>query len=101
METVHHIPKPLNDCVLIDPEPVPDYVEAKGYTHIVVPDAYKHGPQDPPVWGKVLSMGSGCTAVIHVGDRVVFGKWSYAKVPYHNHLYFMVREQDLLGVDAA
>lgn len=91
--------RPLNDCILIDPEPDPDYAEQLG-SSLIIPDAYKLGPTDPPKWGRVAALGATCTNIVAVGDRVLYGKFSWAKVQLSpdKHLV-LVRECDILAVD--
>lgn len=93
---------PLNDSVLIKPDPPPDYSTFKGYTHIIVPDKYEHGPEDRPVWGIVMAKGPSCKDVtVEVGSHVVFGKWAGARIKqYLSHELILVRESDLLAIDA-
>ncbi len=90
----------LGDCVLLEPEPEVDYATRQGFTHVVVPDAYLAGPVDPPKWGHVLALGPQTTGVVRVGERVLYGKFSWAKLPLAGDAYYaIVREKDLLAVD--
>ena len=92
--------KPLNDCLWIDPEPPLDYHVYLQYQHVVVPDKYAHGPEDRPVWGKVMGKGDRCQLPdITIGSRVVFGKWAPARVRYAGKEYMLIREDDVLAVD--
>lgn len=92
--------KPLNDCLWISPEPIPEYHQYRQFEHIVVPDKYAHGPEDRPVWGKVMAKGDKCVLPnIEVGSRVVFGKWAPARVKYQEKEYLLIREDDVLAVD--
>lgn len=91
---------PTSDCILIDPEPPPAYHVYKQYEHIVVPDAFSHGPEDRPVWGKVLACGSGCKQPIAIGSRVVFGKYAGARITYEKKPFILVREDEILAIDA-
>ena len=97
--------KPLNDCVLIEPEPDPTYKEMTG-TLLHIPDAYKYGPVDAPKWGRIMSFGPSCLSPDHgslelkVGDRVLYGKYGWAKVPLGEGKHLaLVRECDLIAVD--
>lgn len=95
-------PVPLNDAVLIAPEPTPDYLEQRGMADsgLVLPEAYRLGPTDPPTWGKVLQKGAACKdAQVTVGSRVLYGKWAFASLIYEATTYALVRETDLLAVD--
>jgi len=93
--------KPLNDCVLIDPERVKDYTEQKGFTHVIVPEILRVGPTDPPMWGKVVSKGNGCKDdQVQVGSRVLYAKFGWQKVQVDlDRFLALVREYDLLAVD--
>ena len=92
--------KPLNDCVLIDPEPFKSYEEQMGYTHIITPDKYKAGPIDPPIWGKVISKGRECTnSEITHGARILIGKWAGAKLKWEDMNLIIVKEKDVLAID--
>lgn len=94
--------KPLNDCLWIDPEPSPEYHLYKQYAHVVIPEKYAHGPEDRPVWGKVLAKGKGCQQPeIQVGSRIVFGKWAPARILYQEKEYILIREVDVLAVDGS
>lgn len=92
---------PLNDCVLIDPEPEEDYAAFKGLTKVIVPDAFKHGPEDRPKWGKVISKGRLCRDdEVRVGARVLYAKYGWAKLNYApDKFYAVAREYDLLAID--
>ena len=95
---------PVNDCVLIDPEPPPEYHVYKGYFEragLVVPDQYSHGPEDRPVWGHVVAVGPQVTVgkVLQEGDRVVFGKYAGARIKHQEKDYLLVRDYDILAVD--
>ena len=94
---------PQTDCVIIDPEPPPEYHVYKGIearSGLVVPDKYLHGPEDRPVWGKVVAKGSGCRMPgLSVGARVVFGKYAGARITYHEQPVIIVREKEILAVD--
>ena len=103
--------RPLGDCLLIQPDPDPDYTETMGYTKVVVPDAYKAGPVDLAKWGRIMAFGTGCKydktcwatdpkrPVLHVGDRVIYGKYGWAKVELGEGKFLaLVREQDLIAV---
>ena len=92
--------KPLNDMVLMELEEVEDYAKHKGLSRIIVPDLYSHGPEDRPVWGRVVAVGKKCLKIVKRGDRIVIGKWDGAKQEYKGKKYCFVREDAILGVDA-
>lgn len=92
--------RPLNDLVLIDPDPDPTYAEQTG-TKLIIPDKYKYGPIDPPKWGKVIAKGPLCKdGGVRLGARVLYAKFGWAKlqVDEKKHLA-LVREYDLLAVE--
>ena len=100
----------LNDNVLIEPEPDPTYAEYTG-TKLTIPDAFKYGPIDQPKWGHIIAFGPECRLdkvcwasqkdlVLHLGDRVLYAKFGWAKVPLGDGKHLaLVRECDLLLVD--
>ena len=97
--------RPLNDCVLIEPEPEVDYATYKGYAAagLIVPPAYAHGPEDRTKWGRITAFGTTCKNPygLKVGDRVVYGKYGWAKVTTEDGKHLaLVRELDLIAVDA-
>ena len=92
--------KPLNDFLLLEEEGAPAYHEYRKFTHIVVPDAFAHGPEDRQVWGIVLAKGSACANhQIRIGSRILIGKWAGARLKYEDRPYLLVKEEDVLAVD--
>ena len=95
--------QPVGNVVWIDPEPPEEYHKYKGYEKVglIVPDAFAHGPEDRPVWGKVIAYGPECkeTLKVKVGSRVVFGKYAPARVRWQEKEYMLVRDEDILAVD--
>ena len=91
--------KPLNDFLLLQEEEATPYHEFKEYKHVIAPPAYSHGPEDRPVWGKVVGIGRACTGVTQVGDRVLTGKWGGARLTFESVKYLIVKEEDVLAVD--
>lgn len=89
--------KPLNDLVLILPDEFKPYNEYKGLSKIIVPDVFSHGPEDRPVWGKVVALGPTCNGDQKVGDHVVIGKWAGAWVELASIKHILVREYDILA----
>ena len=94
---------PQADCVIVDPEPPPEYHVYRGYEKragLVVPDLYSHGPEDRPVWGKVVAKGRACQLdEVKIGSRIVFGKWAGARITYQEKPVIIVRESEILAVD--
>ena len=92
--------KPLNDFLLLEEEAAPAYHEYRKFQHIVVPDAFQHGPEDRQVWGTVLAKGEQCKSNhIAIGTRVLIGKWSGARLKYEDKPYLLVKEEDVLAID--
>ena len=93
--------RPLGDAVLIQPEPPVTYQQTLK-TSLIIPEAYKYGPVDPPRWGTVLAKGSACIdAMVQVKSRVCYGKFASAPlVPGDDQAPVIVRERDLLALDA-
>lgn len=90
--------KPLHDSIWIDPEEAPAYHQYKQLKHIVVPQAYAHGPEDRPVWGIVKAVGEDVQKVKR-HQRVLFGKWAPARLRYQEKEYMFIKEADVLAVD--
>ena len=91
--------KPLSDFVLLKEEEAIPYHAFKEFQHIITPDVYSHGPEDRPVWGEVAGFGDSCRRVIQIGNRVLIGKWSGARITYQSIKYILVKEDDILAVD--
>lgn len=91
---------PLNDFLLLEEEEAPAYHDYRKFQHIVVPDAFAHGPEDRPVWGVVLAKGAACRNThIPVGGRVLIGKWAGARLKYAEKPYLLIKEEDVLALD--
>ena len=90
--------KPLYDTVIVEPEPVKSYEEQMGYEHVIVPDKWKVGPTDPPIWGRVVSIGDEVEIVLS-GARVLFGKFAGARFKYDGVDYVAVKAHDVLAID--
>ncbi len=92
----------MNDCVLLDPEPVKSYEETMGYKYVITPDKFRTGPIDPPVFGRVLSKGSLCSnSLIKRNSRIMVGKWAGAKFKWEGRDLMIVKEKDVLAVDGS
>jgi len=73
---------------------------------IVIPDSAKEKPQEGEVMalgrGKRLDDGKIVALDVHVGDRILFGKYSGNDIKLDGIEYIIMREDDVLGVlDAA
>ena len=91
--------KALYDTVIVEPEPVKSYEEQMGYKHVVVPDRFKVGPTDPPIWGNVVDFGKEVNGELRLNDRVLFGKFAGARFKYGGKDYIAVKSHDVLAVD--
>lgn len=94
--------KVMNDLVLIELEEVEDYHKRKGFDSIVLPDAYRVGPDDPPVWGKIVAIGPRVpikNPSLTLSSRVMVGKFSGARFTHEGKEHFLVREYDVLVKD--
>jgi chaperonin GroES len=69
---------------------------------IVIPDSAKEKPQQGEVMatgkGKRLEDGQVVALDIHVGDRVLFAKYSGSEIKLDGTEYIIMREDDVLGV---
>jgi len=73
---------------------------------IVIPDSAKEKPHEGEVMaignGKRLDDGTMAALDIHVGDRILFGKYSGNDIKLDGVEYIIMREDDVLGIlDAA
>jgi chaperonin GroES len=72
---------------------------------IIIPDTAKEKPQR----GEVLAVGPGARnekgdilpLEIHVGDYVLFGKWSGTEVTIEGQDVLIMKESDILGITAS
>ena len=77
-----------------------DYAAYKGYSKIIIPERYAHGPEDRAVWGRVVALGPLTTVRgLSVGDHVVFGKWAGARLLFQEAVYILVRDYEILAID--
>lgn len=95
--------KPLADRVVVRPltDEEAGNVSAAG---IIIPDSAK---QEKPEQGVVVAVGSGkwnedgdkkLEIEVTVGDRVVFSKYGYDEVKVKDQEYYIVSENNLLGI---
>ena len=92
--------RPLHDRVLVR------RVEAEEKTAggIIIPDTAKEKPME----GEVVSVGPGARGDdgklqpldVKAGDRVLFGKWSGTEVKLDGEDLLIMKESDILGIDA-
>ena len=85
--------KPLADRVLILPAPA----EEKTIGGIIIPDTAK----EKPLQGEVVAVGNGTKdeeMVSHVGDQVLYGKYSGTELEHDGKKYLIMRQSDVLAV---
>jgi chaperonin GroES len=90
--------RPLGDRILVK------RLEAEQKTRggIIIPDTAK----EKPIEGEVIAVGSGKTddkgvthkLNVHVGDKILFGKYSGTEVKIEEVEHLIIREEDVLGV---
>ena len=80
--------------------------EQKTASGLIIPDSAKEKPQE----GEVVAVGKGkrledwklVTLDVHVGDRILVGKYSGSDIKLDGNEYLIMREDEVLGVlDAA
>ena len=90
--------RPLHDRILVE------RVEAKdvGRGGIIIPDTAKEKPQEGKVvaagTGKLTDEGKRLALDVHVGDRILFGKYSGSEVTLDDVEYVIMREEDILAI---
>jgi len=95
--------KPLNDNVIIKPDPHkfqdsnPKVQKALNEGFIVIPDAYEGFFKKASPTGKIVSWGNKCRYEHKVGDTVYFKQFAGAILTYDDVEYKVVNEWDLLG----
>ncbi len=92
--------KPLHDRVLVR------RVESEEKTAggLIIPDSAKEKPSE----GEVVSCGDGARKdsgeliemAVKAGDRVLFGKWSGTEITIDGEELLIMKESDILGVQA-
>jgi len=90
--------KPLEDRVLVKPvEP-----ESRTASGLYLPE----GSKEKPIQGEVVAVGPGkllengkrATMSIHLGDRVVHGKYAGTEVEIKGTAHLILRETEVLGI---
>lgn len=90
--------RPLNDRILVR------RMEEEETTTggIIIPDTAKEKPQRGEVIatgrGRINDSGKTLPLEVHVGDRILFGKYSGTELKLNGKEYLMMREDDVLGV---
>ena len=90
--------RPLHDRLIV--ERIEDTEQMVG--GIIIPDTVKEKPQQ----GKVLAAGNGTVRDdgsvtpldVKAGDTVLFGKYSGQEITLDGTEYFIMREDEILGV---
>jgi chaperonin GroES len=90
--------RPLHDRVLVRRIEA----EEKSAGGIIIPDTAKEKPSQ----GEIVAVGPGgrddtgklIPIDLHVGDRVLFGKWSGTEVKIDGEELIIMKESDILGV---
>ena len=90
--------RPLHDRVLVRRIEA----EEKSAGGIIIPDTAKEKPSQ----GEVIAVGPGgrddsgklLPIDLHVGDRVLFGKWSGTEVKIDGEELIIMKELDIMGV---
>ena len=90
--------RPLHDRVVVRRIDAED----KSAGGIIIPDTVKEKPSQ----GEVIAVGPGgrdeagriIPIDLHVGDRVLFGKWSGTEVKIDGQELLIMKESDIMGV---
>ncbi|MCO6490227.1 MAG: co-chaperone GroES [Phaeodactylibacter sp.] len=85
--------KPINDRVVVRPLPAEEMTKGG----IIIPDTAKEKPQQ----GEVIAVGPGKEGNklnVHVGDRVLYGKYAGQELNFNGDDYLIMREDDILVV---
>ena len=90
--------RPLYDRLLV--ERIEDTEQQVG--GIIIPDTAKEKPQQGKVLavgqGKIRDDGSVLPLDVEAGDTVLFGKYAGQEITLDGTEYFIMREDDILGV---
>ena len=90
--------RPIHDRILVT------RIEAQevGRGGIIIPDTAKEKPQEGKVvaagTGKLTDEGKRLALDVHVGDRILFGKYSGSEVTLDDVEYVIMREEDILAI---
>ena len=92
--------KPLHDRVLVRRVES----EEKNAGGLIIPDSAKEKPSE----GEVVSCGDGArkdngelvAMAVKAGDRILFGKWSGTEITIDGEELLIMKESDILGVQA-
>ena len=76
---------------------LPAPAEEKTIGGIIIPDTAK----EKPLQGEVVAIGNGTKdeeMVLHVGDQVLYGKYSGTELEHDIKKYLIMRQSDVLAV---
>ena len=91
--------RPRNDFVLLEEADYEPYQSYKGYSKVIVPTAFEHGPEDRPIMGSILAKGEACTNErIPVGAIALAGKWTGQRFFRDGKKLVLIKESDVIGV---
>ena len=91
--------KPLGDRIVVKPLEA----ETKSKGGIVIPDSAKEKPQEGKIVavgkGKILESGNVQAPEVHVGDKVLYGKYSGNEITTKDGEELLImREEDILAI---
>jgi chaperonin GroES len=90
--------RPLHDRVLV--KRLEEQESKRG--GIIIPDSAKEKPQSAEVIavgaGKLLEDGQRAAPDVKPGDKILFGKYSGSDIRIDGEDYFILREDEILGV---
>lgn len=90
--------QPLHDRVIV--KRIDEGEQVRG--GIIIPDTAKEKPQEGEViaagLGKYREDGSRQPLDVHVGDRVLFGKYGGSEIKIDGEDLLIVREDEILGI---
>ena len=90
--------RPLHDRILI--RRIEETESIKG--GIIIPDTAKEKPQEGVVVaagnGKILENGTRLNLEVKSGDHILFGKYSGTDIQVEGKDYFILREDEILGI---
>lgn len=85
--------KPLADRVLVKPAAA----EEKTASGFIIPDSAK----EKPLRGEIMAVGNGTKdeeMILHVGDIVLYGKYSGTELELEGEKYLIMKQNDVLAV---
>lgn len=96
--------RPLNDTVIIEPDPeemaddlTPEVAQAIKEGKILIPEKYETFFKKVAMRGTVISCGDKCRYDWKHGDRVIYGRFTGAPLPYRDKKYRIIREYEALA----